>query len=117
MDASSGIFTAPRNGVYSFQFSGIVFYPSSAGRIDIFLSLMLNGNQIGRSATDTNDDSSFYTHALQSTLELKMGDQVWINIVNVVSGSHLYDDVNHYSHFTGFLLQENVASSLKRYNV
>ena len=113
MDPSTGIFLAPRNGIYTFHLAGAVYYPPSTTRIDMFLSLVLNDIDIGRTiTTDTNVDGSWYTHSLHSTLELKAGDQVWISIPSL-NGGALYDDANHYTHFTGYLLQENVASSLK----
>ena len=69
---------------------------------------MLNGGVIGRSATDTNDDNAFYTHSLHSTLELKTGDQVWLNLDYVQSGATWYDSGGHYTHFTGYLLNEKL---------
>ena len=112
MNASSGIFTAPRNGIYSFAFSGLGWFPISSNRTYITLALELNGNQVGRTLTVTNDDDSFYTLSLDSTLELKTGDRVWMRLV-WASYNKLYDDGDHYTHFVGHLLQEKVANSLK----
>ena len=114
MNTSSGIFTAPRNGIYSFHFSCTTHHPASLlGDVYVFISLILNGNNIGRSETRSNDDDSYYTQSLHSTLELKTGDEVWISIAAIDGGASLYDSSNHYTHFTGYFLQENVASSLK----
>jgi hypothetical protein len=48
---------------------------------------------------------------LQSTLNLKKGDQVWVEI-SYLTGAYLSDDVVHYNHFTGFMLEEEILASL-----
>ena len=111
MNISSGIFTVPRNGIYSFDFSGVARYPTSPNRTYFAFSLTLNGNEIGRTDVDTNDDNSLYTHSLHSTLELKTGDEVWISIHFTAPNTCLYDDWLHYTHFSGHLVQEKVARS------
>ena len=118
MSPSSGIFTAPRNGIYSFHFSCITDHPTTSTYIDVFISLMLNGVIIGSSEAESNYERPLYTQSLHSTLELKMGDQVWITIKASNGGlGILYEDVDyHFTHFTGYLLQENVANSLKLVN-
>jgi hypothetical protein len=50
---------------------------------------------------------------LQSTLNLKKGDRLWLQIwYSDVSSSYLFDDIDHHTHFTGFLLEEEIAASL-----
>ena len=110
MNPSTGIFTAPRNGIYSFHFSGIAHYPPSSSMSIVRVALMLNGDIIGRSASDTNDNAAYFTHSLHSTLELKTGDKVWLNLDYVQSGAYWHDSHRHYTHFTGYLLQENMAT-------
>lgn len=112
MNASSGIFTAPRNGIYAFHLSGIFYYPTSTSRVDAYLSLMVNGDQIGRTAVHSHDDNSYYLHSLHSTLELRAGDEVWINIPYLSSGASLHDDFQRYTQFTGFLLQEKLNNNM-----
>ena len=112
IDASSGIFTAPRNGIYSFHFSGVSFHSESSSKIDVDVCLILNNMIIGRSLTETNSDNSLYTQSLHSTLELKTGDQVWMSICYISPGGYLFGSNVHTTHFTGYLLQENVARNL-----
>jgi hypothetical protein len=50
---------------------------------------------------------------LQSTLNLKKGDQVWLQIQWQTTGAYLYDDSDHLTHFTGFMLEEEIVASLQ----
>jgi hypothetical protein len=72
MDLASGIFTATRMGIYLFV-------------------------EEANTIANQNDQLT-----LQSTLNLKKGDQVWVVIDPMSSGVSLYDSTAHYTHFTGF---------------
>ena len=48
---------------------------------------------------------------VQSTLNLKSGDQVWVASQQSTE-ANLYDNINHLTHFTGFMLQEEIVASL-----
>ncbi len=115
MNLTSGIFTAPRPGIYFFSFTGYADFPTSSSRVYLGVQLYLNGGIIGvgyvsESNTVTNQRSPL---TLQSTLNLKKGDQVWITINWQTTGANLYDSVNHHTHFTGFMLEEEIAASLQ----
>jgi hypothetical protein len=113
MDLASGIFTAPRPGIYFFSFAGVARLsdPSSA----LFYSfLYLNGNLIGASRVSQNNGpvDQYSPLTLQATLNLKTGDQLWVQIGYYDSSSYLFDGSDHLTHFTGFMLEEEIAASL-----
>ncbi len=114
MNLTSGIFTAPRPGIYFFSFTGLAAFPVSSSLVRLGVDLHLNGGQIGegyvREANTVADQLSPLT--LQSTLKLKLGDQVWLEIYAMSSGAFLYDDGTHRTHFTGFMLEEEIVASL-----
>ena len=113
MNLSSGTFIAPRNGIYTFHFSSLSRHPTSSSSCYVIIYLMLNGIRIGSSDTHiSNSNNSYYSQSLHSTLELKVGDEVWLLYTSTSSGPYLHDNENYHTHFTGYLLHENVASSL-----
>jgi hypothetical protein len=115
MDLASGIFTAPRPGIYFFSFAGTARLSSSSSYVGFYSHLYLNGNIIGSSYDQETyapvDQRSPLT--LQSTLNLKKGDRVWVTIDYSGSSSALWDNsFDHSTHFTGFMLEEEIAASL-----
>jgi hypothetical protein len=102
MNLTSGKFTASRQGVYYFSLTGWM-----ANSNPHSLGLYLNGALIGRNWSPTSSWSPLNLH---STLHLKKGDQVWLQMY-AMSSIQMYDDADHRTHFTGFLLEEEVVAS------
>jgi hypothetical protein len=110
MDLSTGKFTAPRPGIYFFSFAGSAHLTSYW----FWSQLYLNNNGIGTSAVNEDTGMSvnqFSSLTIQSTLNLKKGDQVWVQIHYSGSGSSLAD-YSGYTHFTGFMLEEEIVVSI-----
>ncbi len=113
MDLTSGIFTAPRPGIYFFSFTGLADFPASSS-VYLGVALYLNGDYIGAGYVSEGNTiaGQLSPLTLQSTLNLKNGDQVWVAINWQSPGAFLWDSGAHHNHFTGFMLQEEIVASL-----
>ena len=98
MDLKSGIFTAKKSGMYHFSFVGI----KNSGAITLAVYLRRNDHVIGQ-AMATNERGSF-TLSLTSTLKLKEGDRIDL----YKTTGELYDDGDLYTHFTGWIMEEDL---------
>ncbi len=106
MNIKTGKFSAPRKGVYFFAFSGVSVI-DRPGNLDV--GLMVNGVQIGRAQCNSKDGGEWETLTLQSTIELKAGDSVWLQIVHL-QASYLQDNSDYqFTHFSGWMLQEDLS--------
>ncbi|KAK3091437.1 hypothetical protein FSP39_019866, partial [Pinctada imbricata] len=105
-DPVHGVFQAPINGSYHFQFIGASPHNNNPGHtMHVFISK--NGVREAYSFLDGNTD-----HWVQNTavivLHLAKGDRVWVEI-GLVAGSHMLggyrsvDNATH-THFSGFLI-------------
>ncbi|KAL2080802.1 hypothetical protein ACEWY4_022655 [Coilia grayii] len=94
--STTGFFTAPVRGVYYFRFTVMDLLASRSMNIRMCKNgkhLMLLGDY------DTDGQANFQSSGL--TLQLEVGD-----VVNMVlpAGHRLYDNINNYCTFSGFLL-------------
>ena len=114
MNLQTGKFTAPRPGIYFFSFTGFAEFPASSSRVYLGVGLYLNGGLIGSGYVEEANTVPYQLSplTLQSTLNLKSGDQVWVEIDWESTGTYLHDSSSHHTHFTGFMLEEDIVASL-----
>ena len=95
MNVGSGVFTAPKGGVYHFHFTGYATSTSQNPEIRV------NGESIGQSFCRDG------TCTMHSTVELKESDTVAV----FLRGGTLFEDVpnNSFTHFTGWLDEEDLV--------
>lgn len=117
MNLKTGTFIAPQKGTYFFSFSGIAYFPGSTVRQGFRMNLYLNGQAIGDCYEDevasTFSFGAFNT--IHTTLALQASDKVWVQIASISEGVYLYEGdhpFNHYTHFIGWLLREDISQSL-----
>ena len=99
MDVASGVFTVPFDGVYYFHFIA----RCNSALISTLVDLRVNGQQIVISEGYVSGNNM----PLHATLLLKTGDKV---DVYMNQGSIYEFGDRHQTHFSGFLLEKDVAN-------
>ena len=87
MNLTSGKFTAPRDGIDSFSFNGLAWFPASSSTVYLYLFMYLNGSNFAKGYADAvGTHAQYETFSWQSTLNVKAGDQIWIEIDRMSTG-------------------------------
>jgi hypothetical protein len=75
----------------------------------------VKANALTRCCLTNNNAWQHSPLTIQSTLNLKKDDQVWLQIFHQSTGSFLVDRSDHFTYFTGFMLEE--IRELKRFDL
>ncbi len=95
-DAYTGVYTAPAPGAYMFMLN--IHMASTTN--SPYVKLMLNG-QLQLAAHDYDYSDAYDSTSNSLILELKQGDQVWLQLDQ---GNEVHSNSNKYTTFSGYLL-------------
>jgi len=96
-----GIFTVPVPGIYHFDFSAVK--SSDIGFLSIILQV--NSTDVGNAFTQQPAKGSWDVVSLSASLRLAAGDTVKLYLY---SGTLSDDSYNQYTHFSGWLVDEDL---------
>ncbi|CAG2194978.1 unnamed protein product [Mytilus edulis] len=96
-DKSTGIFTAPSNGVYIFSWTVL----THAGKY-FYTYLSLNGNLITRNYAGAKGVADHISSSQNAVLELKRDDKVFVKVQDGYTGQYMFN--NDWSSFSGYKL-------------
>ena len=101
LNSQTGIFTAPRQGVYSFAFAAVALLESNTF---VTINFLMNGEIVNvghaHGSSSQHDQTSIHT-----TLHLQAGDRIWVQIGGPADSTL----VGGWIHFTGWQLQEELT--------
>ncbi len=100
-DLSSGTFHVPVPGIYYFYLSAVKDKYAASLNID----LQVNGKRIGIAYTESAAKGSYPSVSLSASLRLATFDRV--SLLNYFD-SVLFENGNHVTHFTGWLVEEDL---------
>ena len=106
MDISTGIFTAPRKGIYFFLFTGVARWKNS-GSLEVRVGLKKNSNFIAFGYMNSLSNDAWETFALHSILNLEAGDSVWAE-ADVMINAYIPSGIEN--QFSGWLLREDISN-------
>ena len=99
MNTAAGVFTAPVNGIYHFEFSAMKLNDASS----IYVHLQVNGVTMATSYA-TNQSDFLALPSINAYIRLKTGDQVWL-----YKTYGTLRDYFRYTQFTGQLVEEDLV--------
>lgn len=107
MDFEMGLFTAPKSGTYVFGFSAV----DLAGGSDLVVNIYKNDESVVAKKLIGSGGpfgpANHGTVAIPFVLQLTTGDTIRVFIANV-NGQLYSDPLRPMTHFTGFLLEEDI---------
>ncbi len=102
MNMSTGTFTAPVSGVYTFHFSAL----RDGSPNEVWIYLQVNGTSVACSYA-SNQDLQVAVSPISASLKLTANDKVTL----LRQGTGLFDDGpngKYLTHFTGWLVEEDL---------
>ncbi len=102
LNGSSGVFRAPKPGIYRFLFHGVKAWDHSA---PLHILLRVNGVNVGNAYAHHYENVGFLPVGVHSVVKLKTGDEV---ILFKVGEGGLYDDDTPDTHFSGWLVEDEL---------